>query len=195
MIRSLLRIVVVCLCAISFFPVPAAASSAAKAFSEGFHAYSNETHFRSFSVTIDAVKHVDGKWRRSEVHIVYDYHFYDGTRNFDATVVLDGDPDMLEVSRDLGWGGLDAVVYVQWRRMTCTPSPHTCQPEVVETIPVELHIAVFTEGPVAESGGYFTRNALGHPGGVVGTIKTPDHQHTFEGLISGGYTFSDQYPG
>jgi hypothetical protein len=199
MIRSLSRLFVVALCLVLLFPSPVSASKAARAFAEGIYISSSESHHRSLSVTINAIKHVDGKWRQSEVSISYHYSFYDGTRDFDATVILDGDPDLLEVSKDLGWGGLDTVIYVQWRKVVCVVAPtHSCQPEVVETIPVELHLAVFTEGAVEQSGGWFTRNAPMRPGGVVGTIKTPDKLTNIEigqGMISSGHTFSDQYPG
>jgi hypothetical protein len=186
--------------------VPSTTSAvSAKAFVEGFHVITFEEHHRSLNITIDAIKRVDGNSRQSEVHIAYHYSFVDGRRDFDVTVVVPGDPDTLEVSKDLGWGGLDTVIQVQWRRVDCVLSPtRTCGPEILETVPVELHVYLFANEPYREEGGLFKRRANLSPsneyptGGVKGTIKTPHRLTQLEsyfGMHSWGENFSDQFPG
>lgn len=176
------------------------ASSAGKAFVEGFSISSAETHHFFLRITLDAIKRVDGKWRQSEVHLVYHFSRPDRRRDIDATVILSGDHDQLEVSKDLGWAGLNSTIYVQWRKTDCTVgAERVCGPEVVETIPVVLNITVVPNEPYYEDGGLFKRNAhLSPTDGVRGTIQTPDGVVTLDlgwGLHSQGYTFSDQYPG
>lgn len=200
MIRSVIRFLVVSLCVLMIFPT-LTVSSAGKAFVEGFHIDVAETHHNSLRITVDAIKRVDGRSRRSEVHITYHYAYVDGSRDFDANVVLDGDPDNLEVSRDLGWGGLDTVIQVQQRRVDCVFNPdRVCGPEIVEVVPVEFHIAVVANEPTYQDGNLFKRNATLNPaaGGVSGTISVPGRVHSLalgQGLFSSGYNFSDQFPG
>jgi hypothetical protein len=176
-------------------------SARGQAFVEGFYVISRETHHRSLTIEITATKRVDGAWRQSEVHISYHYNFFAGKRNFDATVLVPGDPDLLEVSKDLGWGGLDTTIQVQWRRVDCVQNPNTiCGPEYVETVPVELHVYLFANEAYRQEGGLFKRNAnLVNPTtGVMGTVKTPTHLTTLtlgQGMHSSGYNFSDQFPG
>lgn len=197
--RTFSRWWVVVLCILMMSPT-VSASSAGKAFVEGFHIDSAETHHQSLHITIDAIKRVDGKWRQSELHIAYHYAYVDGSRDFDATVVLDGDPDQLEISKDLGWGGLDTVIHVQQRRVDCVFNPErTCGAEIFETIPVELHIAVVANEGAYQDGGLFKRNANLNAagGGVTGTIRTPNLLTPFDlgqGMHSSGYNFSDQSP-
>jgi hypothetical protein len=173
----------------------------ARAFVEGLHVTSGELQHNSLTIVIDAIKRVDGTRRQSEVHIVYRYAFVDGRREFDATVVLDGDPDQLEVSRDLGWSGLDATINVQWRRVDCVEAPvRSCSPEIVESVPVELHLSLFATEPYRQEGGLFKRNAnaLNPTTGVIGTIRAGNRVTRLEfgaGMTSVGYNFSDQFPG
>jgi hypothetical protein len=186
-------------------PASTANTAYAKAFMEGFYVISRESHHNSLTIEINAVKRVDGNWRQSEVHISYHYAYVDGTRDFDATVLVPGDPDLLEVSKDLGWGGLDTTIQVQWRRVDCVFGPNrTCGPAVLETVPVELHVYLWANEPYRQEGGLFKRNANLSPsnqyptGGVKGTINTPHHLTRFEswfGMHSSGYNFSDQFPG
>jgi hypothetical protein len=183
----------------AFFPI-ATASSAGKAFVEGISISATETHHFSLRITLDAIKRVDGKWRQSEVHLVYHESRPDRRRDIDATVILSGDPDLLEVSKDLGWAGLNSTIYVQWRKADCTVgAERICGPEIVETIPVTLNITVLPNEPYYEESGLFKRNAhLSPTDGVSGTLQTPDGILRLElgwGLHSQGYAFSDQYPG
>ena len=172
----------------------------ARAFVEGIHVTSGQLHHNSLTIVVNAIKRVDGARRQSEVHIVYRYTFIDGSREFDATVVLDGDPEQLEISRDLGWGGLDAVINVQWRRVDCVEAPvRSCSPEIVETVPVELHLYLFATEPYRQEGGLFKRNAnaFNPTIGVIGTIRAGNRVTRLEfgsGMTSGGYNFSDQFP-
>ncbi|MBX3062829.1 MAG: hypothetical protein U0528_11825 [Anaerolineae bacterium] len=197
--RSIVRLLIVGACLL--FLLPSISASSARAFVEGIHIDAIESHHQSLRITLDAIKRVDGKWRQSEVHISYHYNYVDGSRDFDATVVLSGDPDQLEVSKDLGWGGLDTVIQVQWRRVDCTISPtRVCGAEIVETIPVEIHVSLWANESYIQDGGYFKRNAhLDPTSGVKGTIQTPDRltqlQLGLSEVHASGYNFSDQFPG
>jgi len=200
MMRSMTRFLVLGLSLLMIFPT-LSVSSAGKAFVEGFHIDVAETHHNSLRITIDAIKRVDGRSRQSEIHISYHYAYVDGSRDFDANVVLDGDPDNLEVSRDLGWGGLDTVIQVQQRRVDCVFNPdRVCGPEIVEVVPVEFHITVAPNEAYHQEGNLFKRNANLVPpaGGVGGTISLPGRVHPLalgQGLFASGYNFSDQFPG
>jgi hypothetical protein len=170
--------------------------SAEDAYEEGIHLTFVETHHMSTHAEIHAVKHVDGNWRQTEIYFRYTYAYVDGTRYIEGTVVLDGDPDWLEVSDDLGWGGLDGTVMMQQRRKVCGfPSgSYVCGPEIVEMVPVTFHIAQFANAGTDEAGGYFTR-----PATISGTVTIGSNRvHRLEigyGLLTRGYNFSDQYPG
>jgi hypothetical protein len=170
--------------------------SAETAYEEGIHVTFVESHHNSVNAEIHAVKHVDGRWRQTEIYFRYDYAYVDGSRHIEGTVVLSGDPDNLEVSRDLGWGGLDGTVWMQQRRRDCdySSSVYTCSPEIVEWVPVTFHISQVANAPYTETGDYFTRTAT-----VRGTVTVGNrYPHRLEigyGLFSRGYNFSDQYPG
>jgi hypothetical protein len=199
MIRSIHRFLIIGLALLLMFSTVSTVR-AGKTFVEGFHVDSYEDHHRMLTITIDAIKRVDGQWRQSEVHIAYHYAFVDGRRDFEATVILSGDPDTLEVSKDLGWGGLDTVIQVQQRRVDCvfTNESRTCGAEIVETIPVELHVYIVPNEPYREEGGLFKRSASAISASVTGTIKTPQRLTTLNlgtGMLSSGYNFSDQFPG
>jgi hypothetical protein len=198
--RSIKRLIMFGVCLLLLAPSTLSASRA-KAFVEGFHVVSSEDHHNSLTIIIDAIKRVDGNWRQSEVHIRYHYALPIAKRDFDATVIIPGDPDLLEVSKDLGWGGLDTTIQVQWRRVDCVFNPTlTCGPVIVETVPVELHVYLWANEAYREEGGLFKRNAnlLNPTTGVMGTVKTPDLLTRLEighGMHSSGYNFSDQFPG
>ena len=195
MLRIIRRLVIVMLSLWLIVPT-ISAFSAGKAYSEGIHLDATETHHQALRITVDAVKQVDGRWRQTQIHISYHYNYVDGSRDFDVTMGVDGDPDQLEVSKDLGWGGLDGVIYVQQRRVDCTFNPsRTCAPEVIETIPVELHLAVGASDGAWQDGGMFKRNANSNT--IAGTIQTPNLLTTLsvgQGMASTGYLFSDQAP-
>jgi hypothetical protein len=202
--RSVRRLMLLGVCLLLLVPSitsTATSTARARAFVEGFYVISRETHHNSLTIEINAVKRVDGNSRQSEVHISYHYAYVDGRRDFDATVLVPGDPDLLEISKDLGWGGLDTTIQVQWRRVDCTLGTNlTCGPEIVETVPVELHVYLFANEPYRQEGGLFKRNAnLVNPTtGVMGSVKTPRGLTTLtlgQGMHSSGYNFSDQFPG
>lgn len=166
------------------------------AYAEGIHVAFNEGHHQSIDAEIHATKWVEGNWRQSEIHIRYDYAFYDGERHIDQTVILDGDPDWLEVSEDLGWGGLDGIVWVQQRRIDCQfndSGGRDCGAEYVQTVPVEIHLALWADRPFTYSDGYFVRPSM-----VNGTVKIDDRlivMSVHQGIFASGYNFTDQYPG
>jgi hypothetical protein len=66
-------------------------------------------------IRVCAEKSVDGDWRQTVVrfyYTAYDYNTGQYTRQISTTAVLYEDPDGLEVSDDLGWGGLDGQIVV-----------------------------------------------------------------------------------
>jgi hypothetical protein len=99
-----------------------------------------------------------------------------------VTVQVPGDPDNLEVSRDLGWAGLDTAVSV---------FDQVSQSNVT----IEIHAYWWANTGVTESSGLFSRQAR-----LEGTIVTP--RCTFDlsrpnGPANGrsGHTFSTRNPG
>ena len=166
------------------------------AFAEGIHVQFYESHHQSINAEIHATKWVEGNWRQSEIHIRYDYAYVDGERHIDQTVILGGDPDWLEVSEDLGWGGLDGIVWVQQRRIDCwfnSSGNRVCGREYVQTVPVEIHLALWANRRYSYSNGYFVR-----PAEVRGTVKIGTQLIRMSmqyGIFASGYNFTDQYPG
>jgi hypothetical protein len=73
----------------------------------------------------------------------------------EVTIPLPGDPDNVEVSRDLGWGGLDTVLQV-WDN------------ETASIIPIEIHLSWEAIAPVTVVGGEYLRQST-----VVGRIISP----------------------
>jgi hypothetical protein len=196
MIRVFRCLTILGVCMLLVIPSTILTAIPATAFEEGIH-----TDFRVGSkyfhyVQIHATKRVDGKWRQSEIYIRYDYGSPTGYRHIDATAILEGDADLLEVSSDLGWGGLDGVIRVQQRRADCTfdsNGNHVCSPEITETISVEIHWDLWANASYQESGDLFTRNAR-----VEGSVKIADQLFEFSPTTrfqASGYNFSDQYPG
>jgi hypothetical protein len=73
------------------------------------------------------------------------------------TVPVPGDPDNVEVSRDLGWGGLDTIVTV-------------FDAVTQKNVPVELHVYWWATSRVYPKGGRFVRDAR-----IEGTLKYPGY--------------------
>lgn len=102
-----------CFLAVLLMMLPLVSStpvSAAKAFAEGI-TFSVSTHPNASAATylsLTATKRADGSWRQTSIE------FWQmnccGRGGFIGRGILNGDPDGLEVSRDLGWGGLDGQV-------------------------------------------------------------------------------------
>ena len=166
------------------------------AYAEGIHVAFNEGHHQSIDAEIHATKWVEGNWRQSEIHIRFDYAYVDGERHIDQTVTLAGDSDWLEVSKDLGWGGLDGIVWVQQRRIDCwfnQSGSRVCGAEYVETVPVEIHLSLWANRRFTYSNGYFVRPSM-----VKGSVKIADWLIVMsmqQGIFASGYNFTDQYPG
>jgi hypothetical protein len=98
-----------------------------------------------------------------------------------STIPVPGDPDNLEVSRDLGWAGLDTTVSV-FDEISGT------------NVTIEIHAYWWATEGVAESGGLFTRRVR-----LEGSIVTP--KCTFDlsrrpgpANATGGSTFSTREP-
>lgn len=89
-------------------------------------------------IQLNAVKTVDGDNRESEVHFMYQSFGY----SVDATFIVPIDADYLEVSDDLGWGGLDTLVWV-----TRTNNLTGEQDEV----PLEIHLDLYATQRISSS--------------------------------------------
>ena len=103
----------VCLIAALLMILPLASPtqvSAKQAFAEGI-TFVTDTHPNASASThlvLTATKRVDGNWRQTTIEFTEGRCC--GQTGFIGVGVLNGDPDGLEVSRDLGWGGLDGQV-------------------------------------------------------------------------------------
>lgn len=158
------------------------------------------------SLLIEARKTVDGDWRESVVHLrISQYNEWEPARNLDidATFVVPIDPDWLEVSCDLGWGGLDTVVEVYDRANN-------------RMVPVEIHLDLYGLGDYwyEESTYYFKRDAAQGLRGYVsipGIFYTGDFENWWQPVMCSTYpdcpwwtgnlrsisahNFSTQWPG
>jgi len=163
-----------------WLPMPTTTSMAAKAYTEGVHFEMSIFHAGT-GVKVTATKHVDGKWRQTEVQIE-SWMGYDAL--FTGTALLSEDPDGLEVSRDLGWGGLEGQITM--------PIFHHTDMHVIEFHVSQLaREAAYTDTPP-----YFTRNAT-LDGYILldGRMWMDFREPTPSNVTESAYNFSDQWPG
>ncbi len=134
---------------------------------------------------LTATKSVDGEWRET----IVEFRFYSATKwrvyhNIDAVAVLGEDPDGLDVSEDLGWGGLEGqiTVFDQVDGQDHIVEFHVTQP---------ANELSYWEDPDTW---YFMRSA-----NVEGYILLDGNVLTNLDVTSGvteiAYNFSDQWPG
>jgi|GEM_PF-1866860 len=141
-------------------------------------------------------KTVDGDWAESQLHVfisgptVWDpvnLELILGVR-VDDWVTLEGDPDWLEVSCDLGWAGLDTVVEVYDQTSD-------------SYLPLEIHVDLYGKTGNYDYDGsmYFVRDAKPY-----GTIDMPGFSYSIsyaDGPVppghirAGGQNFSTQWRG
>jgi hypothetical protein len=142
--------------------LPASAQATQTTYREGISVHqssvsrvSNPPH-----INLTATKHVNGGNAYTEVRLDV---FYGGGpyKTINTTVRLPGDPDELEVSNDLGWGGLNGTVWVQQSTQTCQDYYHMsgCAITSVETVAVDIHLAVYGSGNAQFDGTYYRRRA------------------------------------
>ncbi|MCL4251954.1 MAG: hypothetical protein KJ065_27630 [Anaerolineae bacterium] len=133
--------------------------------------------------SLRATKQVDGDWSQTTIIISMGGH---RVRYRTYTGVLDGDPDGLEVSEDLGWGGLDgqAMLVDSGTGIAYLFEFH------LQSVASE---SAYTENP---TNWYFER-----PSVVEGVILV-DGVVTYQFPVGGTYAhavyginFSDQWPG
>ena len=173
----------------------ASATAAPRAYTEGIEVHAEEIRGDGPGYTIldlRATKLVDGRYRQTVIEIEMDTQRWYIERQ---TLVLLSDPDNLEVSRDLGWGGLEATdsvddtqLYV-WLTFKDTG--------VRELHPIWISLTLLADEPRShyESDGYFYRSAA-----VDGTVNV--HYYVVN-LFDGwpwttqreGRNFTDQWPG
>ncbi len=158
-----------------------AVSARVPAYSEGIYV-DTWVRYEGKGVRIIATKNVDGRWRETQVQL-NSWYGYDAALY--GAAILEEDPDGLEVSRDLGWGGLEGQITVQSHSGT----PHL----------VEFHIWQFADEPGYTEDpdtGYFIRNAslegyVLFDGEIFMDFRGPPPPN----LIEQAYNFSDQWPG
>lgn len=159
--------------------------SAAPAYAEGltFGASNHPNASAATSITLKATKRVDGNWRQTTIEFGKGCH---RCTPFRGVGILNGDADGLDVSRDLGWGGLDG------------------QALLVDAATGEQHLYEFhlrssaTERAYTEdeASGYFQRPTLIE--GVILVDGVQAWHFPFTGTYAHavyGINFSDQWPG
>ena len=134
---------------------------------------------------VTATKRVDGTWRETMV----EFRFWSGTKwgathDIEAAAVLVEDPDGLDVSEDLGWGGLEGQIAVFDR---ADGQYHTIEFHVTQP----ANEGTYWEDPATW---YFMRSA-----NVEGYILLDGNLltdlDTTSGVTETAYNFSDQWPG
>jgi hypothetical protein len=151
--------------------------------------------FGGGGLTLRATKVIEGNNVYTEVRLFRWSQIWGcETVHVDTVVRLPGDPDWLEVSNDLGWGGLDGAVWVQRRTRTYHSYFPCTYTETAETVPVEIHLNV-----VARSGYAFDGTNYIRRGDVQGTVTLGNDAFTFVPgynvrVSQDGYTFSNRTP-
>jgi hypothetical protein len=164
----------------------AAVSYANDAYSEGVY-FLNRTFGPNHSerIEVTAVKNVDGGWRETVVHFYCHEGFRNQTtRHIDTTAVLAEDPDGLDVSEDLGWGGLEGQI------------------TVYDEVSGQYHVVEFhVSMPASETSywedpnsWYFNRNASLEGYILLDGVVFRDFSRTWNSSET-TYNFSDQWPG
>ncbi len=147
-----------------------------------------------YHIDLHATKLVDEDYRSSTVELNFSGPVTRGYGRRDITAVFTVpiDPDYLEVSEDLGWGGLDAVVWVEQRTRWFDPA----RPPETRMVPVEIHLDLYhTARSSFYRDGFFYRQA-----DVRGTITIDGYQFGFalpndHFRRESGHNFTDQWPG
>lgn len=165
---------------------PSFVQAEAYAYSEGIHFFNARGYTIAHQeITVDATKMVEGSWRQTWVHVT----FHGPGANpwyINQTVLLLGDPDGLEVSEDLGWGGLQGRVYVyeqtqrRWHRLDFRISQFARTPHYFE-IPGTWYFAreAYLDGYILMDGAMWI------------DFRWPQSSANVEYA----YNFSDQWPG
>ena len=203
--KRLFRVSLFALAIVALLLPISAATAEAPAYREGIQVHMNEGYWPDqYVIDLRAVKLVDGDYRHSTVEFHFDNNMRSGRREIDTVFTVPIDADYLEVSEDLGWGGLDAVV---WATM------HTYDASGAVTasrVRLEFHLQLYyTAANSVYRDGFFYRSA-----DVRGTVKIGDNIRTLSlnqangvqcfptatgdacfGHFDYGYNFSDQWPG
>jgi hypothetical protein len=171
---------VVVMATLIMLAMPTDALAHHRAYSEGIYFFfaEQEMHW----IQIEATKSVDGRWREALVSIQTTGYQY-----FNETAILYEDPDGLEVSRDLGWGGLEGQI-------TAYDPAHN------RYHVLEFHVWQFaTERNYVydPASGYFKRPARVEGYVLMDGLLWWDFNAPMTHPQAGthGYNFSDQWPG
>lgn len=146
------RVLLLCLIGFALLIGTVAYVSASNPYYEGFDlSLSRGYTIAHFELEIHAVKSVDGRVRASSV----DLEFLGGADNpvvIEERLPFPEDADELEVSRDLGWAGLN---------MATLAFDQTS----VSYVPVEIHLSLYGTQPYSLNGSYYVR-----PARITGTV-------------------------
>ena len=189
--KSLLRIVLfgVALLLLAF-PVAALPALQHSHF-EGIEVVRTEGHNVAFTrVEIYASKHFTNFGNVSTVWLVAEFGGDPAWKvrySIDTTFSVPLDADYLEVTDDLGWGGLDAEVVVPVQVLTCTDTVGGNCTTSMSTTPVTIHLYGFADQEVVHSSRLmFERRAV-----FTGTVTIGSRTFPYNGVW--GRNYADQY--
>ncbi len=182
----------------------AAATAEAPAYREGIQVHMNEGYYPDqYVINLRAVKLVDEDYRHSTVEFHFANNMRSGRREIDTVFTVPLDADYLEVSEELGWGGLYAVVWATMYTYDVSGAVTTSR------VRLEFHLELYyTAANSVYRDGLFYRSAdvrgmvkigsirhvnFDQPNGVVCPVVEPTP--VCFGHRDYGYNFSDQWPG
>lgn len=158
---------------------------------EGIEVIRTEGHNVAFTrVEIYASKHISTYGNSSSVRLVAEFGgnpAWQVRYSIDTTFSVPLDADYLEVSDDLGWGGLDAEVVVPVQVLTCTDTVGGNCTTSMSTVPVTIHLYGLADQPVVHSSRLvFERRAT-----FTGTVTIGSRAFAYNGVW--GRNYADQY--
>lgn len=165
-------------------------------YEEGLHFHKSSGYTIAHTeLTLHGTKYVDGNQRYTEVTVTCHSGGYI-PRTFSGTGILPGDPDELEVSNDLGWGGLNGTIMML--------NTHDGQ-----SVPVEVHLSVYPTSRVSFNEWHYRRfmqiyqdpNNRHFFGRAYGTVSVPGYCGAQFGVMpitpandESAWTFSSRQP-
>ncbi|MBK8023086.1 MAG: hypothetical protein IPK19_17090 [Chloroflexi bacterium] len=167
-----------------------AAAQDTETYREGLYVNRLEGHnIGATSVEINAVKQVEGSFRQSTVHITANFGgepLWQVRYALDATFTVPDDPDWLEVSDDLGWGGMDAEVQVPIQVTRCTDVVGGNCTTTTEMTLVRIHLSAWANQGVTQTNGEYRR-----PASFYGSVSIGSKTFPYNGAW--GHNFADRY--
>ena len=166
-----------------------------------FPVYAQESHVEGIDVVriaghniaatrvdIHATKQIESWGNTSEVHLVANFGgdpLWKVRYAVDTIFTVPLDPDFLEVSGDLGWGGLDVDTTVPVEVTTCEDIVGGNCTTSSSKIPVSIHISGLADQSVTQTNGLYQRRAV-----FTGTVTIGSRSFDYN---LWGYNFADQF--